>query len=216
MKKLDEEIKKIKEFRLQFYNSHARDYNTYQNDDFLSEFEGFKKIVKISPGQIVLDIATGTGTYLIQMAKMGAVCYGIDQSPNMLEELKSNFLKLGRINSLKDIKIGAAEILPYPDAFFNWITCIGMFEYYPLKYVEIVLSEVKRILRPDGYFFFDFADPNKKYVQERDWIFIYDLDELKRLLKSLHFKTLRKNKAGQMIQLLLSKKQQKVLSKTST
>ncbi|MFW9897187.1 MAG: hypothetical protein ACFFD7_15395, partial [Candidatus Thorarchaeota archaeon] len=59
MKKLDEEIEKIKEFRLQFYNSHARDYNTYQNDDFLREFQGFKKLVKISPGQIVLDIGCG-------------------------------------------------------------------------------------------------------------------------------------------------------------
>ncbi|MFX1457622.1 MAG: class I SAM-dependent methyltransferase [Promethearchaeota archaeon] len=212
MKKLDEEIEKIKEFRLQFYNSHARVYNnTYQNDDdFLKEFQGFKKLVKISPGQIVLDIATGTGTYLIQMAKMGAVCYGIDQSPNMLEELKSNFLKEEIENSLKDVKIGAAENLPYPNALFNWITCIGMFEYYPIKYVEIVLSEVKRILKPDGHFFFDIADPNKKYAQERDWIFIYDLDEFKRIVKSLQFKTLKKNKAGQMIQFLLSKKQHKI------
>jgi len=38
----------------------------------LDEFDGFKKLVQIQPNDIVLEIATGTGTFLIEMAKLGA------------------------------------------------------------------------------------------------------------------------------------------------
>ena len=208
MKDIKEEIEKIKEFRRQFYNSHADDYDNTQHadddEDFLQEFRSFKKLVKTIPGQVVLDIATGTGTYLIQMARSGALCYGLDQSPKMLEQLKVNFMKENLETSLKDIHIGVADKLPYPNKFFNWVTCIGMFEYYPLKYVEIVLSEVIRVLKSDGCCIFDIADPNKKYAKERDWIFSYDLEEFRRIIRSLNLKILKKNKAGYMLQYLLS------------
>ncbi|MBY8984196.1 MAG: class I SAM-dependent methyltransferase [Candidatus Lokiarchaeota archaeon] len=210
MKDIKEEIEKIKEFRRQFYNSHANDYENTQHadndEDFLQEFKGFKKLVRVKPGQFVLDIATGTGTYLIQMARSGALCYGIDQSPKILEQLKVNFMKENLESNLKDIHIGVADKLPHPDAFFNWVTCIGMFEYYPLEYVKIVLSEAIRVLKPEGNCFFDIADPYKKYAQERDWIFSYDLDKFRRMIETLNFKILTQNKAGYMLQYLLSMK----------
>ncbi|MHA2180131.1 MAG: class I SAM-dependent methyltransferase, partial [Promethearchaeota archaeon] len=193
MKEIKDEIEKIKEFRRQFYNSHAHDYDNTQHsddDDFLQEFRDFKKIVKIIPGQIILDIATGTGTYLIQMAKSGATCYGIDQSLKMLEYLNLKFKKERLDNNLKDIRVCTADHLPYPDSFFDWVTCIGMFEYYPLEYVEIVLTEVIRVLKPNGFSFLDIANPNKNYAQERDWIYSYDLDEFERMIESLNLKTM--------------------------
>ncbi|KKL77310.1 hypothetical protein LCGC14_2036140, partial [marine sediment metagenome] len=62
------------------------------DDDLLEEIEGFIKLVNVKAGQVVLDIATGTGRYLIQMTKSGALCYGIDQSPKMLKVLSHRLI----------------------------------------------------------------------------------------------------------------------------
>ena len=94
--------------------NHAKDYdNMWWNDEnALEEFEGFKKFVKTKPGDVVLDIATGTGTFLIEMAKSGAKCYGIDQSPKMLEILRSKIKRKGIGKNIEKITLGPAEKLP--------------------------------------------------------------------------------------------------------
>ncbi|KKM66434.1 hypothetical protein LCGC14_1481280, partial [marine sediment metagenome] len=71
MKKKGKGIEEIKKFRKRFYNDHANDYDNiwWDDENALEEFEGFKKSVNIKQGDVVLDIATGTGTFLIEMAK---------------------------------------------------------------------------------------------------------------------------------------------------
>lgn len=201
-------IEEIKKYREKFYNSHAKNYDlkNYQDKDFLDEFRGFKQIVQIKPQDVVLDIATGTGTYLIEMVKDKANCYGIDQSKKMLSRLRNKVKHLGLKKYVKKINIGVADSLPYPDDFFDWVTCIGMLEYYPLEYSNVVLTEIFRVLKHAGHCFIDIADPNKTYAQERDWIFSYDLEVFDHQLKSLGFNIKTKNKAGYMLQYLIIKK----------
>ena len=203
----EKEIEEIKKFRKLHNEIHANDYdNEWWNDEnALLEFEGFKKFVKIKPGEVVLDIATGTGTFLIEMAKMGAICYGLDQSPKMLEKLKFKVKKERIEENIEKINIGTADKLPYTDEIFNWVVCIGMFEYYRLKYAEVVLSEIIRVLKPDGHCFIDIPNPYDPYAQERDYIFSYDLEEFEKLVKSLRLKILARNSAGYMLQYLLFK-----------
>jgi len=67
MKEKKDEIEKIKKFRRQYNNTHATDYDDMEHDDdLLEEIEGFIKLVNVKAGQVVLDITTGTGRYLIQ------------------------------------------------------------------------------------------------------------------------------------------------------
>lgn len=207
MKRKDKEIKEIKKFRKKFYDDHANDYDNgwWNGENALEEFEGFKKFVKIKPGDIILDIGTGTGTFLIEMAKMGAICYGIDQSPKMLEKLRIKVKQEGIEKNIEKISEGTAENLPYPDGIFNWVVCIGMIEYYPLEYAKAVLLEINRVLMPDGHCFIDIPNPNNPYTQERDWIFSYNLEEFEKMTKSLEFKISARNKAGLMLQYLLFK-----------
>lgn len=94
------------------------------------EIDGFKKLVKVENGQVVLDVATGTGIFLIEMAKNGAICYGIGVSPEMLEKLKHKIEQQHLERNVKEIRVGEADELPYLDNFFDWVTCIGMLEYY--------------------------------------------------------------------------------------
>jgi len=207
MKGKEKEIEEIKKFRKKYNEIHANDYdNEWWNDkNALKEFEGFKKFVKIKPGEVVLDIATGTGTFLIEMAKMGANCYGLDQSPKMLEKLKFKVKKERIEENIDKINVGTADKLPYTDEIFNWVVCIGMLEYYPLKYAEIVLSEIIRVLKPEGHCFIDIPNPYDSYSQERDYIFSYDLEEFEKLAKSLRLKILAEKNAGYMLQYLLLK-----------
>ena len=207
MERKDKGIEEIKRFRKKFYDDHAKDYdNIWWNDEnALEEIEGFKTFVKIKPGDVVLDIATGTGTFLIEMARAGAMCYGIDQSPKMLEKLRLKVKQEGIEKNVEKITEGTAEKLPYPDETFNWVVCIGMFEYYPLEYTEVVLSEVIRVLKPEGHCFIDIPDPSNSYAQERDWIFSYDLEKFETLSKSLRLRIIEKNRAGYMLQYLLLK-----------
>ena len=139
------------------------------------------------------------------MAKAGAICYGIDQSPNMLEKLRFKVKQEGIEKNIEKITIGTAENLPYPDETFNWVVCIGMFEYYPLEYAKAVLLEVVRVLKTEGHSFIDIPNPDNSYAQERDYIFSYSLEEFEILVKSLALKIIDKNRAGYMLQYLLLK-----------
>ena len=150
--KMTEKEKKIEEiriFRKQYNDSHANNYDKewWRSEDALNEYKGFKKLVQVLPNEIVLDIATGTGTFLIEMAKLGGFCYGIDQSPKMLEHLKKKINQNNLEFNIKDIQVCVADQLPYPDQFFDWVTCIGMFEYYPMEYVKQVFDEIIRVLK---------------------------------------------------------------------
>ena len=207
MGKIKKEIDEIKKFRKKYNEDHANEYDVewWNDENALEEFEGFKKFVKIKPGEIVLDIATGTGTFLIELAKIGAICYGLDQSPKMLEKLKFK-VKNERIEeNVEKINVGTADKLPYTEEIFNWVVCIGMFEYYPLDYIEVVLSEIIRVLKPEGHCFIDIPNPYDSYSQERDYIFSYDLEEFEKLAKSLRLQILARNSAGYMLQYLLLK-----------
>ncbi|KKM62070.1 hypothetical protein LCGC14_1525380 [marine sediment metagenome] len=197
----------MRKFRKRFYNDHANDYDNiwWDDENALEEFESFKKSVNIKQGDVVLDIATGTGTFLIEMAKAGAICYGIDQSPKMLEKLRYRVKQEGIEKSVEKISEGIAEKLPYPDGIFNWVVCIGMLEYYPLEYAKTVLSEIIRVLKPEGHSFIDIPNPNKSYAQEIEWIFSYNLEEFEKMVISLELIILTTNNAGYMHQYLLFK-----------
>jgi ubiquinone/menaquinone biosynthesis C-methylase UbiE len=53
------------------------------------------------------------------MAENGAVCYGIDAAPKMLEQLRSKIRQQGLEDNVKEIRVGEADKLPYSDDFFD-------------------------------------------------------------------------------------------------
>lgn len=123
----------------------------------------------------------------------------------MLKHLNLKIKKENLEQNIKKISVGVADDLHYPDQYFDWVTCIGMFEYYPLEYVKIVLREIVRVLKLDGYCFIDIPDPTKKYAQQRDWIFKYDLEKFETVVESAGLKIVTSNNAGCMLQYLFSK-----------
>lgn len=205
IRKFEKEIEDIKRYRRRFYDNRSQVYDEILLRDNMSkpEMDGFKHLVKIKKGEIVLDIATGTGIYLLEMAKDGALCYGIDISPKMLSQLKLKIKQRGLEDRIKEIRVGEADALPYQDSFFDLVTCIGMLEYYPLEYAEIVLTEIRRVLKPNRRCFIDVVDPYNKENQSRDYLYKYNLGSLEDVVRKIGFTILEKNTAGRMIQYLL-------------
>jgi len=203
-KKIDE----IKAYRRKFYDNRASIYDKiwWESEESKEEMDGFKKLVKPKRGEVVLDVATGTGIFLIEMAKDGAICYGIDASPKMLEQLRFKVKQLGLEENVKEISVREADKIHYPDNFFDWVTCIGMLEYYPMEYAESVLSQIRRVVKPSKRCFIDIVDPSNKENQRRDYVYKYDLKAFERMIKKIGFGIWTKNIAGRMIQYLLMKK----------
>jgi len=206
MEEIKRKIEEIKRYRRKFYDTRASVYDKSwrESKESEEEMEGFKKLVKVKSGELVLDVATGTGIYLIEMAKDGAICYGIDSSPKMLEVLRLKIKQQGLESNVKEIRVCEADKLPYQDNFFDWVTCIGMLEYYPIEYAETVLSEIRRVLKPGKNCFIDIVDPTNKEALSRDYVYKYDLKTFEDRINKIGFDTLTKNIAGWMIQYLLS------------
>lgn len=205
MEGMKRKIEEIKRYRRRWYDDHASTYDRvwWESEESGEEMDGFKRLVKVKNGEVVLDIATGTGIFLVEIAKSGAACYGIDASAKMLEQLKRKIKQQGLEQNVKEIRVCEADKLPYPDDFFDWVTCIGMLEYYPMEYAEAVLNEIKRVLEPSKKCFIDIVNPTHKEAQRHDYVYKYDLKAFEDMIHKLGFEVLTKTTPGSMTQYLL-------------
>jgi demethylmenaquinone methyltransferase/2-methoxy-6-polyprenyl-1,4-benzoquinol methylase len=135
-----------------FYNKIARVY------DFLSESteEPMRKFgldqLDVRDGERVLEIGFGTGTSLVELARMvgphGKVL-GVDIADQMLDVARQK-LREKLLEDRVELICGDATTLPYlsdsVDAIFTSFTL----ELFDTPEIPVVLAECKRVLRPGG------------------------------------------------------------------
>jgi ubiquinone/menaquinone biosynthesis C-methylase UbiE len=95
----------------------------------------------------LLDIGCGTGKFLAQVAECfpETEIFGLDLSPGMLERAKPRCQRYGdRVRLVR----GDSACLPFPDNFFDVVTCSHSFHHYPDQ--QRVICEIYRVLRPNG------------------------------------------------------------------
>jgi ubiquinone/menaquinone biosynthesis C-methylase UbiE len=214
---MDEYKSKLKEW----YDKTASRYDSWGEregetacGDFPEEIGKFNKLlkfVKLNPTSKVIDIATGTGNYLIEVLKKGGIGYGIDISGEMLKNFRKKIIKLGMENKIKELRGMDASNLKYPDNFFDFALCIGLYDYYDFEEVSIFLNEIKRVCKNNSFIIIDF--PNKKtdkvYLfrdKERlvgHEVYIHDIDEIREFLKKQGFDIIAEMEAGIELQFLL-------------
>ncbi|MEP7023687.1 MAG: class I SAM-dependent methyltransferase [Actinomycetota bacterium] len=99
-----------------------------------------------APGDLVLDVASGTAGVAIQLAsRTKAKVVGVDLTEQMLAQGKRNVTKAGRAARVR-LVAGRAEQLPFPDQSFDSLTFT-----YLLRYVQdpqATLTELARVVRP--------------------------------------------------------------------
>lgn len=95
----------------------------------------------VTHGQAVLDVACGTGDWLAVAGSRGAVVSGIDISQRAIDVCRRRLPK-------SDLRIGPAETLPFGNAQFDLVTCLGALEHFLDQ--PRALNEMVRVSKPDA------------------------------------------------------------------
>lgn len=113
----------------------------------------------MAPLAKILDVGSGRGKFLCEMARRGYEAYGVE--PNQ-DYIKESYSKAQKENVYIKIIRGQAENLPFSEGEFDFINCAEVSEHVnnPRKLCE----EIFRVLKPGG----------KCYVSFHNRFGIYD------------------------------------------
>jgi ubiquinone/menaquinone biosynthesis C-methylase UbiE len=98
----------------------------------------------------LLDVGCGDGDFIFTAKDRFKECYGVDVSSVRIERAKKSSMKVPSGYKLHFIKCDMDEGLPFPEAFFDTVTCIAVLEHVFNPPHEI--EEIFRVLKPRGTF----------------------------------------------------------------
>ena len=158
-----------------------------------------KKLESISGGKI-LDVATQKGGFINTMMKTLKDCesfVGVDISFKELDSIKENFEN----KPVEFIEMDAT-ILDFIDNSFDTVSISHSLHH--LVEIEKVLIEMKRVLKPGGYFIVQelFCDGEQSAAQQTDIRQHHWGAKIDTLLNVPHRKTFRKHEIKEIIQKL--------------
>ena len=124
------------------FDKEAQIYENTSDGQFCSRvYPIIIETIESTHGQSLLDIGCGPGTILSKVTKKTRLC-GIDLSAQMIARAKET------LKEKAELKIGDAEVLPYPEKTFDIVSCTFSFHHYPNP--EKVLFEMNRVLTNGG------------------------------------------------------------------
>jgi len=137
----DKMIKKV-------YNAIAEGFYNIRQQPITPEIEQVAK--KWMPGKI-LDIGCSIGNSLLPFAKTGFQCYGIDISHRMIS-LAKQYANKHDVRYF--LKTSTMLKLPFKKHEFDYVISIAAFHHLDNEKKRLrALSEIKRVLSPEGKFF---------------------------------------------------------------
>lgn len=124
----------------------AGDYDAMMRQEQLYGVgERLVRRMAIGSGDVVLDVACGTGNAAIPAAQAGAQVSGVDLSPEMLAVARRRAEAVGAEVEWTE---GDAEQLPFDDARFDVVLSTFGCMFAPRH--EVAADEIARVLRPGG------------------------------------------------------------------
>lgn len=129
------------------------DYQIYRNALKESIIQGNdRKIVydflKPSSGRRFVDLGCGLNLILRGYDKWSSEYHGIDVSPRSIELVKRYAAE--KALGVGALHCGSIHATPFQSDSFDIGECIGVLEYYEEPFVETVVAEMHRILKPNG------------------------------------------------------------------
>ena len=110
------------------------------------------ELLAITPGEVVLEIGTGTGFSLKKIAIAvggGGKACGIDITPEMLKITRKR-LEKARLTDRVELYEGDARNMPYEDRKFDSVYMASTLELFDTPDIPVVLKEIKRVMKPDA------------------------------------------------------------------
>jgi 2-polyprenyl-6-hydroxyphenyl methylase/3-demethylubiquinone-9 3-methyltransferase len=101
-------------------------------------------------GRAALEVGCGGGILCEEIARMGFDTSGVDPSEPSLETARGHARASGVTIRYER---GTGEALPYPAGSFDAVFCCDVLEH--VRDLSRVASEIARVLKPGGIFFFD-------------------------------------------------------------
>ncbi len=118
----------------------------------------FWQLAQPQKNQRCLDIGCGVSFLIYGWRDWNAFFYGHEISTVAKDALNS---RAPQLNSklFKGVKLGAAHDLQYEPDQFDLAIATGFSCYYSIEYWSLVMSEVRKVLKPGGAFVFDVLNP---------------------------------------------------------
>lgn len=97
------------------------------------------------PGAAILDAPLGTGRFIPFYINRGCRIFGLDISPDMIEEARKKMIATDRVLlSLADLRH-----LPLRDMSVDYSVCIRLLNWVPMNTARQIIAELRRISRKD-------------------------------------------------------------------
>jgi len=104
-----------------------------------------------------LDVGCCANLTNYLLHKWPSAYYGIDVSAKLVSAMRGYCDRNGIvIGDLREAETGA---IPFPDCYFDIASCIGVLEYFDMAYIAKSLSELHRVLKPQGRLVLDMPNP---------------------------------------------------------
>lgn len=135
----------------------------------------------------ILDVATGTGDFAIQCAKLDPEkIIGVDISEGMMKYGREKIKKQG-LDKLITLEYGDAETLAFPDNSFDAIV-VG-FGVRNFENLEKGLVNLRRVLKPNGRIvILEFSNPRNGFVR---WAYNFYFNKVTPFIGRLFSKDVR-------------------------
>jgi len=139
-----------------------------------TEVDLFSEILKLSPGEKILDLCCGQGRHSLELTRRDfRDVEGLDRSHYLIQKAKTSAKKESLSVKFRE---GDARKLPYLPDTFDVVMILGnSFGYFETIQNDLeVLKEVLRVLKPWGRVLVDIADGEylRKNFQPRSWEWI--------------------------------------------
>lgn len=149
-------------------------------------------------GMHVLEIGCGTGTNLKLYHQAGCFVHGVDLSSSMLNEAHQ------KLSDQADLNLANASQMPYSDNVFDIVVAMLTLHEMPKQIRVPVITEMARILKPDGRLIF--VDFHPGPIQfPKGWFYKTVILFFELIAGREHFKNFRTFIAGKGLPHLLEK-----------
>jgi SAM-dependent methyltransferase len=108
--------------------------------------DALKVLRRVPPGQRlrVLDFGAGDGELLRQMARVAAIeASAFEPTPELMAEARRRLAHLEGVTFI-------ARLDSVPSGTFDYVFCLEVFEHLPERETVEAISEIHRLLKPDG------------------------------------------------------------------